>query len=70
MIVEWRVHGVARPAAKDTKAEGAVVVPFVGESGEVIATFGVGKAGEHEYSEEEVKILEQCTEILMSSVLG
>ncbi len=62
--------GVARPVAKDTKVEGAVVVPLVGESGEVIATLGVGKAGEHEYSEEEVKILEQCTEILMSAVLG
>jgi len=30
--------GVARPAAKDTKVEGAVVVPLVDESGEVIAT--------------------------------
>jgi len=62
--------GVARPAAKDTKVEGAVVVPLVDESGEVIATLGVGKAGEYEYSEKEINCLEQCAEILMSAVLG
>ena len=62
--------GVARPDAKDTKVEGAVVVPLVGESGEVIATLGVGKAGEYEYSEEEVKLLEQCVTILMSAVMS
>jgi putative methionine-R-sulfoxide reductase with GAF domain len=62
--------GVARPAAKDTKVEGAVVVPLVDESGEVIATLGVGKAGEYEYSKKEINCLEQCAEILMSAVLG
>ena len=61
--------GVARPAAKNTKVEGAVVVPLVGESGEVIATLGIGREGEHEYSEEEVKLLEQCAQILMSAIL-
>tara|TARA_B110000116_G_C16651416_1_gene497510 strand:+ start:426 stop:911 length:486 start_codon:yes stop_codon:yes gene_type:complete len=61
--------GVARPAAKNTKVEGAVVVPLVGESGEVIATLGIGREGEHEYSEEEVKLLEQCAQILMIAIL-
>jgi len=60
--------GVARPAAKDTKVEGAVVVPLVDESGEVIATLGVGKAGEYEYSKKEINCLEQCAEILMNAV--
>lgn len=61
--------GVARPAAKKTKVEGAVVVPLIGESGEVIATLGIGREGEHEYSEEEVKLLEQCAQILMIAIL-
>ena len=60
--------GVARPSAKDTKVEGAVVVPLMDEEGNVVATLGVGKAGEYEYSEEEIQCLEGCAEILMSAV--
>ena len=60
--------GVARPSAKDTKVEGAVVVPLMDEAGNVVATLGVGKAGEYEYSEEEIQCLEGCAEILMSAV--
>ena len=60
--------GVARPSAKDTKVEGAVVVPLMDEAGNVVATLGVGKAGEHEYSEEEIHCLEGCAKILMGAV--
>ena len=60
--------GVARPSAIDTKVEGAVVVPLINEEGNVIATLGVGKAGEYEYSGEEIQCLERCAEILMRTV--
>ena len=60
--------GVARPSAKDTKVEGAVVVPLMDEEGNVVATLGVGKAGEYEYSEEEIHSLEGCAKILMGAV--
>ena len=59
--------GVARPSAKDTEVEGAVVVPLLNDNEEVIATLGVGKSGEHDYSEEEIDSLNECGQILMSS---
>ena len=60
--------GVARPSAKDTKVEGAVVVPLMNGDGEVIATLGVGKDGEHDYGSEEIKTLEQCASVLIGAV--
>ena len=60
--------GVARPSAKDTEVEGAVVVPLLNDNEEVIATLGVGKSGEHDYSEEEIDSLNECGQILMSSI--
>lgn len=59
--------GVARPAARDTKVEGAVVVPLLID-GEVAATIGIGKSGEYDYSEDELNALEQCAAVLMSSL--
>ena len=59
--------GVARPAARDTKVEGAVVVPLLID-GEVAATIGIGKNGEYDYSEGEVDALGQCAAALMSSL--
>ena len=59
--------GVARPAARDTKVEGAVVVPLLID-GEVAATIGIGKNGEYDYSEGEVEALGQCAAALMSSL--
>jgi len=58
--------GVARPSARDTKVEGAVVVPLVNEEGEVVATLGVGKDGEYDYSGDEIKILQQCVAVLLT----
>ena len=59
--------GVARPAARDTKVEGAVVVPLLID-GEVAATIGIGKNSEYDYSEGELDALEQCAAALMSSL--
>jgi len=59
--------GVARPAARDTKVEGAVVVPLLID-GEVAATIGIGKNSEYDYSEDELDALEQCAAALMSSL--
>ena len=53
--------GVARPAAKETGAGGAIVVPLLGpRGGKVLGTLGVGKPSEHVYSEEELGVLKAC----------
>jgi signal transduction protein with GAF and PtsI domain len=62
--------GVARPAARDTKVEGAVVVPLVNEQGEAVATLGIGKDGEHDYSGDEIKTLQQCASVLLKGTGG
>ena len=62
--------GVARPAARDTKVEGAVVVPLINEEGEVVATLGIGKDGEHDYSGDEIKTLERCASVLLAGTGG
>ena len=59
--------GVARPAARETQVEGAVVVPLLID-GEVAATIGIGKNSEYDYSEDELDALEQCAAALMSSL--
>ena len=41
--------GVANPAARDTRVEGAVVVPLLAED-RVIATLGIGKGDFYDYS--------------------
>ena len=59
--------GVARPAARETQVEGAVVVPLLID-GEVAATIGIGKSSEYDYSKGELDALEQCAAALMSSL--
>ena len=59
--------GVARPAARETGVAGAIVVPIFhrdGDRRDVIGTLGVGKAGEHEYSEKERQTLAACAGVL------
>ncbi|MEM7230555.1 MAG: GAF domain-containing protein [Planctomycetota bacterium] len=56
--------GVARPAAKETGVAGALVVPVLGESGQVQATLGVGKDGDYDYSDEEIDLLSRCAAAL------
>ena len=57
--------GVARPAARDTRVEGAVVVPLLID-GRVAATLGIGKGEEYDYSDDALQALEKCAAVLMS----
>lgn len=53
--------GVAKPGAKDTQVAGAIVIPIFDKEGrEVIGTLGVGKPHEHDYTEEEQRVLAGC----------
>lgn len=53
--------GTAKPGAKETQVAGAIVMPIFDKEGrEVIGTLGVGKPQEHDYTEEEQKILAAC----------
>ena len=56
--------GVVRPGAKDTKVAGALVVPvFQGDA--IRATLGIGKAEDHDYTDDEIAHLRSCGEILL-----
>ena len=59
--------GVANPAARDTRVEGAVVVPLLAED-RVIATLGIGKGKEYDYSEEEIHTLQRCATALIAAL--
>ncbi len=59
--------GVARPAARDTKVEGAVVVPLISKDNSVQATLGIGNDKEYNYSENEIQILKECATLLIST---
>ena len=59
--------GVANPAARDTRVEGAVVVPLLAED-RVIATLGIGKGEEYDYSEEEIHTLQRCATALIAAL--
>ena len=59
--------GVAKPAARDTRVEGAVVVPLINE-GQVAATLGIGKGEEYDYSDNEIAELKQCAAALMAAL--
>ena len=61
--------GVAKPAARDTRVEGAVVVPLI-DDGRVAATLGIGKGEEYDYSDKEIAELEQCAAALMAALSG
>ena len=59
--------GVARPAARETRVSGAVVVPIL-RDGEVIGTLGVGRSRDHDYTQEEIDHLKGCGEMLLEVV--
>ena len=59
--------GVANPAARDTRVEGAVVVPLVAED-RVVATLGIGKGEEYDYSQEEIDTLQRCATALIGAL--
>ncbi len=63
------ISGVARPAARETGVAGSIVIPIFGGSGEqVLGTLGIGKAGEHTFSEEERKAIEACARELAAAL--
>lgn len=55
--------GVARPAAKETGVEGAIVTPILRTGRDLAGTLGVGKAGEHDYTEVERATLAACAAV-------
>ena len=54
--------GVARPAARDTRVAGALVVPI--DDGELIGTLGIGMSEDHDYTETEIARIRHLGEIL------
>jgi signal transduction protein with GAF and PtsI domain len=54
--------GKARPNAKQTGVAGAIAVPVLGPSGNLLGVLGVGKIQEHTYTEDEQRVLERCAE--------
>ena len=48
--------GVARPAAKETKVEGSIVVPMIWE-GTLYGTLGVAKPVPYDFTAEEISSL-------------
>jgi L-methionine (R)-S-oxide reductase len=62
--------GCARPAARETGVAGAVVVPVIASSGELVGTLGIGKPGAHEYTEAEMETLRDCAGLLAEALEG
>ena len=61
--------GVVRPGARETGVAGAIVVPLLEPDGDrLIGTLGIGKAGEHIYTEEEQRLLAACAAVLARAV--
>jgi L-methionine (R)-S-oxide reductase len=53
--------GVAKPGAKLTGVEGAISVPiFAPGTSDISGTFGIGKPGEHTYTDGEQSVLAEC----------
>ena len=50
--------GVARPAARETGAQGSIAVPML-VSGQVRGVLGVAKTAAHDFEETEVRLLQQ-----------
>jgi L-methionine (R)-S-oxide reductase len=56
--------GTAKANAKQTGVAGAIAVPVFDPKGELVGTLGVGKPGEHTYTDEENKVLAACANII------
>ena len=48
--------GVARPAAKETKVEGAIALPML-LNGELFGVFGIAKSVSYDFNKEEIDSL-------------
>jgi signal transduction protein with GAF and PtsI domain len=56
--------GAARPSAKQTGVAGAISVPiFDAQGSRLLGTLGVGKPGEHTYTDEEQRVLAECARL-------
>ncbi len=56
--------GAARPSAKQTGVAGAISVPIVdARGGSLLGTLGVGKPGEHTYTDDEQRVLAECARL-------
>jgi GAF domain-containing protein len=56
--------GAARPSAKQTGVAGAISVPIFDASGTtLLGTLGVGKPGEHTYTDDEQRVLAECARL-------
>lgn len=56
--------GAARPNAKQTGVAGAIAVPVFDAKGDLVGTLGVGKPGEHTYTDEENRVLAACAKVI------
>ena len=59
--------GVARPAAKDTKVEGAITMPFV-YNDVLYGTLGIAKSEYYEFSEAEIDALQEISDAVCQKV--
>ncbi|MFO1152636.1 MAG: GAF domain-containing protein [Rhodospirillales bacterium] len=61
--------GVVRPGARETGVAGAIVVPLFAPSNDrLIGTLGIGKTGEHTYTEGEQQLLAACGAVLAEAL--
>jgi len=56
--------GDARPGAKQTGVEGAISVPVLSATGELLGTLGIGKPVAHDYTPDEEATLLDCARAL------
>src|SRR5450432_2060755 len=60
--------GTARPSARLIGVQGAICVPILAPDGAVAGTLGIGKPGEHTYSDAEKETLLAVARVLRSRV--
>jgi L-methionine (R)-S-oxide reductase len=61
--------GVAKPDARKTNVQGALAVPIVSPTGEVIGVLGIGKMSPYEFSEAESAELCACAALMRASLV-
>jgi L-methionine (R)-S-oxide reductase len=60
--------GCARPAARETGVAGALVVPIFGKGRKLRGTLGIGKLGEHTYTQKEIESLSRFARLLVKAL--
>ncbi len=59
--------GVVRAGARQTGVAGAIVTPIFAPDGSLVGTLGVGKRGEHDYTDSERETLAACARAFASA---